>query len=109
MSRTKRRQFTAAQKAQIVRRHLVDKVPVSELCEEHNLQPSVFYGWRNQLFENASAALEKRGRGRSVEEAALAAERARVAELEAQLATKDHVIAHLAEECVNLKKARGGR
>ena len=41
-----RRQFTAEQKAAILRRHLMDKVPVSDLCAEYKLQPSVFYGWQ---------------------------------------------------------------
>jgi transposase len=37
------RHFTAQQKVAILRRHLVDKVPVSEVCEENGLQPSVLY------------------------------------------------------------------
>ncbi len=39
---TKRRQFTAEDKATILRRHLADKVPVSDLCDEYHLQPSLF-------------------------------------------------------------------
>ncbi|WP_146658476.1 transposase [Enhygromyxa salina] len=38
-----RRRFTPEQKAEIVRRHMVDKVPVSDLCDEYGLQPSVFH------------------------------------------------------------------
>jgi transposase-like protein len=37
----KRRKFTTDQKVAILRRHLVDKVPVSDLCEEYKIQPSV--------------------------------------------------------------------
>ena len=33
-------------------RHLVDKVPVSDLCNEYKLQPSVFYHWLKQALEN---------------------------------------------------------
>ncbi|MCG8556059.1 MAG: transposase [Proteobacteria bacterium] len=40
-----RRNHTAEQKAVIVRRHLADKVPVSDLCDEYKIQPSVFYSW----------------------------------------------------------------
>ena len=34
MSRKQRRQFDGPQKVLIVKRHLVDKIPVSDLCEE---------------------------------------------------------------------------
>ena len=40
---TKRRNFTPEQNAAIVRRHMVDKVAVSDLCDEYKIQPSVFY------------------------------------------------------------------
>ena len=34
----KRRKYTTEQKVAIIRRHLVDKVPVSDLCEEYKIQ-----------------------------------------------------------------------
>src|SRR5580693_3375938 len=57
-SKRSRRQFSIEQKVAILRRHLVDKVPVSELSEEYKLQPSVLYQWQRQVFENLAAALE---------------------------------------------------
>ncbi len=38
-----RKHYTPEQKVAILRRHLIDKVPVSDLCDEHQLQPTVFY------------------------------------------------------------------
>ena len=38
-----RRRFTTEQKVAMLRRHLVDKVPVSDLCDEYRIQPSLFY------------------------------------------------------------------
>jgi hypothetical protein len=38
-----RRQFTPEDKATILRRHLVDRVPVSDLCDEYKIQPTLFY------------------------------------------------------------------
>ncbi len=35
-----RKQYTAEEKVAILRRHLVDKEPVSKLCDELALQPS---------------------------------------------------------------------
>jgi transposase len=43
MSQSKRRHFTAEQKGEILRRHLGDKVPVSDLCDEYGIQPSLLY------------------------------------------------------------------
>ena len=42
-SKRTRRQFSTEQKVAILRRHLADKVPVSNLCDEYKLQPSVWW------------------------------------------------------------------
>jgi len=34
-----RQNFSGAEKMAILREHLIEKVPVSEVCEEHGLQP----------------------------------------------------------------------
>ena len=57
---SKRRQFTPDEKAAIIREHLVEKVEVSALREKRGIQPSLFYLWRNQLFENLAGALQDR-------------------------------------------------
>jgi transposase-like protein len=44
-----RKHFTPEEKVAILRRHLVDKVPVSGLCEELGLRPTVFYRWQKEL------------------------------------------------------------
>jgi len=51
--RKERKHFTPEERVAILRRHLVDKVPVSELCEELGLRPTMFYRWQKELFENA--------------------------------------------------------
>jgi len=103
MAKKKRHTFTAEQKASILRRHHIEKVPVSQVCEEEDLQPSVFYYWQKQAFENLTGALQssKKTNGR---EKAL---RAKVDKLEERLARKDHVIAVISEEHVALKKELG--
>jgi transposase-like protein len=97
-----RRHFTPQQKVAIVKRHLVDSVPISDLCDEHHLLPTQFYQWQKQLFEHGATAFERKGRppGPSREER-------RIQQLEAKLATKNEVIAELMEECVSLKKVDG--
>lgn len=107
MSKSKRtrRQFTTEQKAAILRRNMVDKVPVSELCNELGLQPSVFYHWQRQMFENLAAALSGPAQdGPSRREKELVGENTRLKE---RLARKDGVIAEISAEYVQLKKELG--
>ncbi len=103
MKRT-RKNFTAAEKMVLLRRHLIDKVAVSTICDEAKLQPTVFYRWLKQLFENGALALE-RANG-APERPDLKAKR-RIAHLEDRVRTKDAVLAELMEEHVALKKNRG--
>ena len=96
-----RRKFTGAEKTAILRRHLLEKVPVSELCEELGLQPTQFYQWQKQFFENGAVAFERNGKAkpdRSQE---------RIAALEAKVRRKDEVLGELMEEHVALKKELG--
>ena len=60
--RKERKHFTPEEKVAILRRHLVDKIPVSELCEELVLRPTVFYRWQKELFENGAAAFQSQER-----------------------------------------------
>ena len=49
-----RRHFTPKEKVAILKRHLVDQVPVSDLCDELNLQPRLFYRWQQEFFEKGA-------------------------------------------------------
>ena len=98
--------LTAQEKMALLRRHLIEKVPVSTICEETKLQPTVFYRWLKQLFENGAAAFE-RANGQP-ERPDLTAQR-RIAHLEERLRAKDTVLAELMEDHVALKKSHGDR
>ena len=54
-----RRRFSAQEKVAILRRHLLEKVPVSELCDEQHLAPNLFYRWQKAFFANAAVAFER--------------------------------------------------
>lgn len=102
MSKRKRRaNFTAAEKTAILREHLLEGVPVSEVCERHRIQPSQFYTWQKQLFENGARAFE-----RDVKDEQRRLER-EIERLEARTRQKDEVIAEVARELVLLKKEAG--
>ena len=54
-----RKNYTPEEKVAILKRHLVEKVPVSDLCDDLGLNPNVFYAWQKQFFENGAAAFQK--------------------------------------------------
>ncbi len=95
-----RRHFTGEQKIAILKRHLVDKTKVSDLCDEHNIQPTQFYAWQKQLFENGAAAFERKTKKPSPEKRQLE-------QLQAKIQNKNEVIAELMEENIKAKKANG--
>ena len=49
--RKKRHNYSAEEKVFILKRHLVGREAVSDLCDEYQLQPRIFYGWQKQFFE----------------------------------------------------------
>ena len=87
-------------------RHLADKAPTSELCEEYQIQPSLVYIWQRQAFDHLDAVFQE-GRPARADVARATREQARVAALEAKLATKDAVIAEVSEEYLALKEKIG--
>jgi transposase-like protein len=97
----KRRRFTPEEKVSILRRHFLDKVPVSDLCDELGLNPNVFYTWQKAFFENGAIAFTPRIDSRSLK---LEHE---VGALRAKLARKDEVIAEIMASHIELKKSLG--
>lgn len=101
-----RRSFTAELKAQIVRRHLADKVPVSDLADEFHIQPTLIHGWVKLVLDQAERAfLRKPGSQRKDRSEQL--QQQRIAHLEQKLVQKNEVISELVEENVRAKKANG--
>ena len=98
-----RKHYTPEEKVAILRRHLLEQVPISELCDKHGLQPTVFYRWQKEFFENGAAAFQAQERPhRQVEE-----KQRRIEYLEKKVRTKDEVLAELMAEHITLKKSLG--
>src|SRR5215467_4284417 len=58
--RKPRKNYTPVEKVAILRGHLIDHVPVSDVCDEHQLSPTLFYVWQKQFFENGPVAFERK-------------------------------------------------
>ncbi len=99
--RKPRKNYSPEEKLSILKRHLVEGVPVSDLCDELQLNPNIFYAWQKQLFENGGAAFERSRKPRADPRDR------RIEQLEAKLTQKNEVLAELMQEHVQLKKALG--
>src|SRR5450631_3281105 len=100
MSR-ERKTVGGPEKLAILRRYLVEKVPISDLCDQYGLQPSQVYYWQAQLFEHGASIFERKpGRQASAE----SAKDRKIAQLELKLAQKNEVISELMEDNVREKK-----
>jgi transposase len=99
--RKARKNYTSPEKVAILRRHLIDRLPVSDLCDEYKLPPSLFYAWQKLFFENGAAAFERKNG--SAEQSHLRT----IAALRDKLQRKNEVVAELMEEHIQLKKELG--
>ncbi len=97
----KRRNYSSKEKVVILKRHLLDRVPVSDLCEEYDLHITVFYRWQKEFFENGASAFEKENKAREKAEAE------RSSQLEKKLQKKNEVLSELMEAHLQLKKELG--
>jgi len=101
MSKKIRKRFTAQEKVAILRLHFLERTPISDLCDQHGIHPTMFHRWQKEFFANAAAAFEPRSR-----RAADANER-RIALLELKLQRKHEVLSELMDEHIKLKKELG--
>ena len=100
MPKKTRKRLTAQEKAAILHLHLLERTPISDLCDQFGIHPTMFYRWQKELFENA-AALEPRSRRASDDKDR------RIAALEQMLQRKNEVLVELMEKHINLKKELG--
>ena len=95
------RNFTPERKVVILKKNLVENIPVSDICDRHGLNPAVFYRWQKQFFENASTVFQpKKGKKPDKLEK-------KIAELEDRPTRKNEVVAELPEDRAALKKSLG--
>ena len=103
MDKQPRRHFAGTEKVAILKRHLIDKVPVSDLCDELDIYPNQLYGWLKDFFENGHAAFENGRKAKAHDDA----KDKKIEQLEAKLVRKNEVMAELMEAHTELKKNLG--
>lgn len=103
---SKRKHLSPETKVAIVRRHLVEGTPVSDLCDEFGIHATQYYAWQRQLFENGTVVFERK-RNKANEQRQQTAQAEKIKLLEEKIQTKNEVVAELLEEHVQLKKELG--
>jgi len=101
----KRKKYSAEEKVGILRLHMIEKEPVSDICDKFGLNPNVFYRWQKLFFENGAAAFNQPANGRKDSQTKKLEEK--ISRLQAKLAGKDEVIAEIMASHVQLKKSLG--
>lgn len=103
MPKRTRKQYSAQEKVTILRQHLIDRTPVSDLCDQHQIHPTLFYQWQKQFFERGAAAFERTHDATRTQAAA----QQKLDAMQQKLQRRDEVIVELMQEHVQLKKELG--
>lgn len=99
----KSRHYSPVERVAILKRHLLEKVPISDLCDQYGLHVNLFHAWLRTFFEQGSSAFETTRTTKANE----SAKDKKIEQLEAKLARKNEVLAELLEEHTALKKILG--
>ncbi len=97
----KRKNYSPERKVEILKKHLVDKINLSDLCDQFGLHPTMFYRWQKAFFEGGATAFKKEQNSEIVRM------QKRILALEQKLNKKNEVLSELMEEHVALKKSLG--
>ena len=96
-----RRKFSSEEKVILLKEHFLSKKPVSSICEENGIHPTLFYKWQAKFFDNSVKVFDNDTGMASREK------EKKISELEAKLTRKNEVLSELMEEHVSLKKRLG--
>lgn len=101
---TRNRTHQPQDKVAIIRRHLIEGVSVSDVCDEFDIKPTQYYAWQKQFFENGALVFERRN---SKNRNQPKRDEKKIQALQEKLQKRDEVVAELLQEHVQLKKELG--
>ena len=96
----KRRHFTSQEKVKAVKEHLVNKVAISDICDQYGITTSHYYKWQGDFFTNGEKAFEKPNKKSKLKEQ-------KIDKLEKEMNKRNEAIAFLLEDNIQLKKQHG--
>jgi transposase-like protein len=99
MPEKNRSYINTSDKVLALKRHLVEGIKVSVICDELEINPNLFYEWQNKLFINGAEALSPSKESRAI--------KTKISKLEEKIKRKDQVVVELASELIDAKKKVG--
>jgi len=93
--------YTPESKANAVIRHLQDAVPVSQICQELGVKPTLYYRWQKDFLSSAVSFFQH-GTDKAQRQ-----HDSRIFELQGKLSQTDDVISELMEAYARVKKKMG--
>lgn len=99
MSDLQRVYHSAETKVLTVKSHLINKKPISEICDELGIHPNLYNDWQTKFFTEGSQVFRNPKEKKALER--------KVAKLSTTAQHRDSVIAELVTELVDLKKSLG--
>lgn len=98
-----RRTFSSQEKTALLKEHFLKGTAISELCEEHKIEPRLFYKWREEFFLLSEGVFDsKPAKSNKVQEL-----EKQLKERDSKLLKKNEVVSELMEEHLALKKKLG--
>jgi|APSaa5957512622_1039677.scaffolds.fasta_scaffold224805_2 transposase len=98
-----RRTFSSKEKTALLKEHFLKGRVISELCEEHKIEPRLFYKWREEFFVLSEEVFDskpsKSSKVKKLEK--------QIKERDSKLLKKNEVVSELMEEHLALKKKLG--
>ena len=95
---SERKHLSAEQKIVILREHLENSIPISQLAEKYNIHPNDIYNWKKKLFESAADIFTTK----TVKQTSAAEKK--IEKLEGKLKDREEAITFLVTENIELKK-----
>ena len=100
---SERRHLSPQEKVAALKRHLLENAPVSTICDQLGIAPTLFYRWQKELFANGHVVFENGRKANAADDA----KDTKIQQLEAKLHKKNEVMAEFMEAHTELKKSLG--
>jgi transposase-like protein len=102
---TKKKHYSQSEKTMILREHIEEHVPISEIAEKYGIHINSIYTWKKNMYEVASGNANKQQTRNERKQSKLLDE---IDELKARLAQRESLIAELVEDNIKIKKNGNG-